>query len=615
MSAPEATTPCRHAPDGRALELGGGPLAWEPLKDGLVVEGAGLPLFGADVQPRSGHFNQTILEMGGWTGNPANLGGAPPSPTVWPRIQEIDPGQRIVDSEQPRTMAFGPATNGLGLPADWMVGEIQNTSPSEGPVAEIRPDVAITFVAGGIQTRQLDATRNKNGFFKFLDALSGVLNSVNQFDQRVKNQLGYSLLDQAGSGLGSPSGASAPATGNQGGLELMKRLNNTLEGILANAVDYGTDQVNTQLRNAGVFDQDDRFSIDTPTGILSVKFDRSANQLFNLPARSFDSDLGLSSLGFSIRGAGKAKGYFALNLGVDALSDGKPKLLQIAGESLLKLNAGFDLGNLEGKLGFLELKASPAAGASAALRANADLRLDLDAAGNVKPGFSAGINLAASAELSSKLSTLLPSYKTDISAGLTYDSSVGSFKKEDFTLANAKLNVAGLVRSAKPMLDKVSGVVNEFKPVVDFLTKPLPGLDKAGLKISVIDLAKSPLFTVITGRPPINLAFLEAIPQISAISRGLDQLAGSGDIDLGSISLAGQTLASLRPRSAKFDSLISSAYATNASNIAKGIKTQIQNKFKQSLDSLPKGTASSFSATAGLSGKAYFEFSLLENPS
>ena len=123
------------------------------------------------------------------------------------------------------------------------------------------------------------------------------------------------------------------------------------------------------------------------------------------------------------------------------------------------------------------------------------------------------------------------------------------------------------------MIDKVKGVVDEFKPIVDFITSPIPGLDKAGISISILDLAKSPLFSAVSGGPPINTAFLDAIVEVTSISRTLDLLANA-EIDLGSLTLDRNALAGINPRSSSFDSILLNAYKSSNGSID-GIKAAI----------------------------------------
>jgi len=387
---------------------------------------------------------------------------------------------------------------------------------------------------------------------------------------------------------------------------LLASLDDVVQGVDFTVVNALGSAVSAKLRSLGAFDADDSITITT-SGQLDVKFDGTFTSNIN-----FDTDLGLSSFGLNLAATAKASANLKLNFGILSEADGGYKLLAAAGNvKELELSATFEVNTLNGKLGFLDLKATGNPASTPAFLASANLGLNLEESGDLTPNFTASLNLNARATLSSTLSDQLPKFTTDISAGLSYDASSGTFIRNDFKLANTQLNVAGLVRSAKPMLDQVKGVVDQFKPIVDFLNKPIPGLDKAGVKISILQLAKSPLFQAVSGLPPINTAFLDAIPQITAISNSLDRLLSSGDIPIGALNLSSGNLAGLNTRSASFDTLLANAYA--GSNLV-GLQTEIQNQLKQSLASLPKGTSSSFQASAGLTGNPYFEFSLFNNP-
>jgi hypothetical protein len=260
-------------------------------------------------------------EVGSWKLDPFQIGK-----TAWKqvrsRIQSGQPGKSYIDNVQQLIMKSGPAQNGMGLHLSWKAGATQQATLNGLLGSKNALEIPYALVIEGIDASRVFNLSMKNVFIKTKESLSEVLDMIILIDNSTKDKLGHSILSEGSTSASVTNpGLPAPST-SQGGLGLIKKLKSTLDEVLAKATDYATDQINTQLRDAGVFDADDGFTLDDATGNIFVKFDRTLDQLVNLPAINFDSDLGLESLGFNIKGTGVAKGAFALNFGVDALSAG-----------------------------------------------------------------------------------------------------------------------------------------------------------------------------------------------------------------------------------------------------------------------------------------------------
>lgn len=505
--------------------------------------------------------------------------------------------EQVVSSlGQPST----PISNvGLGVPNS-TGSTLINNDPITGTTTQQGLPISLATPANALGTRMASLAAPAEtpdlipAIAKLHSTLESILNFVHDADAKVSDAIGLSPFSSVPKG---PKGAS----------ELLKNLQDALGDAISDGLASGVEALNTTLRGNGVFDDiNDKFEYANKK--LTLLFDRGTQSTFEL-----DSSLGLDAFGFRAKGTGAPSASFKLQLGVDLTQATAPRLIEVQPQQpLLSLDAALSINSISGDIGFLKLSATPSKNQAQALKTSASLTLGLDEKRSIKPTFNAGVDLTAAAAISSPLSTYLPSFKADLTYGLSYDSTSNKFKQKDLQISNASLSLQGLVQAAKPMVDKVKGVVEEFKPVVDFLTAPIPGLDKAKINLSILDLAKSPLFSAISGTAPMNLAFLDAITQVNSISRTLDQLS-SGEINLGSLNLSPNALQGLNPRSDRFDSVLSSAFnaTVDPAEVLRGIK----DKLDQSLKDLPKGTSGSFSAKAGLVGKPYFEFSILDKPS
>ncbi|BAY27535.1 hemolysin-type calcium-binding region [Calothrix sp. NIES-2100] len=243
----------------------------------------------------------------------------------------------------------------------------------------------------------------------------------------------------------------------------------------------------------------------------------------------FNSNLGLANVGINFSGNATLTATF--NSGFDFSVGSGTFILNPTANKEFSFNfTAQNNGNLTGKLGFLDLTAANN-GTAQAFSSNFSLNADLNSSGlieSITP--TANLNLNSLATLSG--GQYLPTFTTN----LVYNSSNSNLAFND-----VKVSLGSIFKTASPFIKDVKGVVDKFDPILDFLNKPLPVIDKFGLKYSILDLAKNPVlkayFSQVSGLPPIDTSFINSISKLSNLIKKIDGLTSSGYFNLGGFNV------------------------------------------------------------------------------
>jgi hypothetical protein len=139
-----------------------------------------------------------------------------------------------------------------------------------------------------------------------------------------------------------------------------------------------------------------------------------------------------------------------------------------------------------------------------------------------------------------------PSVSTDFVLSWGFSSANPGGPRETFgsrptvQFNNVKLNLGSFFsRFVSPILNKIKEVIDPFKPVVDFLTRPIPVIsDLFNHATSIVDLAQRL-------NPHLDLRFLTVVEDVyqflDSIPSGGNIVIDFGDFDLGNFDLRGST--------------------------------------------------------------------------
>ncbi|MEG4069895.1 DUF4347 domain-containing protein [Microcoleus sp. Pol11C2] len=351
---------------------------------------------------------------------------------------------------------------------------------------------------------------------------------------------------------------------------------------------------------------------------------------YQFPDINLSKNLGVPALSLDVDGKAKSKYNYNLSLGVGVSKD----LGCYIDTDKTKLTANIDL-NLDdqfkakGNLGFFQVDLANDTNNPTKVDADLEVKLnDLDNLGSPNDGsrltlpelqgnyqlkdlfnatLTSNANLGLTAKTSINGNAAFPSYNFDLAVDwpiLNYaNGQLTEPQKPAVAFNNMQLDLGTFVNNfAKPVIGKVSDVIQPFRPVINFLnadTKLLSTLGIAGPfdkngdgKVSVLELAAK-----ISGRD-IDTRFLDAVAKVDKVVDLANQIANSPDkIDFGSYTLG------------NIDVAEPSANLQNASPVA---KTAVQQTANQQINSKTSGKVKEFlNALKDIDG---FDLPLLTKP-
>ncbi|MEG4092050.1 calcium-binding protein, partial [Microcoleus sp. Pol12B4] len=291
---------------------------------------------------------------------------------------------------------------------------------------------------------------------------------------------------------------------------------------------------------------------------------------YQFPDINLSKNLGVPALNLDVDGKAKSKYNYNLSLGVGVSKDFGCYI----DTDKTNLTANIDLGlndqfKAKGNLGFFQVDLANDTKKPTKVDAKLEVKLkDLDNLGGPNDGsrltlpelqgnylfkdlFNANLtsnaNLGLTAKTSINGNAAFPSYNFDLAVDwpiLNYaNGELTGPQKPTVAFNNMQLDLGTFVNNfAKPVLGKISDVIQPFRPVIKFLdadTKLLSALEIAGPfdkngdgKVSVLELAAK-----LSGRD-IDTGFVDAIPKIDEVINLAKEIANSSDkIDLGSYTL------------------------------------------------------------------------------
>jgi Ca2+-binding RTX toxin-like protein len=372
------------------------------------------------------------------------------------------------------------------------------------------------------------------------------------------------------------------------GLKYISDLRLKLSAIIVS--NYSADSLKNEL-NRVLSGTGAKIEYDQNSEQFSLGFTKRNTNLFSL-----DTDLGLPNLGLKFAGGVNLTqeflGTINFKLGVNGF-----ELTPTAGKELTFSIKAENAGNLTGKLGFLELIAANN-GANKAFSADFTIAADITSGGgieNITP--VANLKLDSQITLQTSNTQFFPSFKTNV----VYNTSTAA-AGTNLEFKNVRLDLGSIVKSLTPFIKDIKGVADKFSAPLDFLNAPLPIIDSFGLKYSLLDLAKSPIFKRYS---PIDTSFIESLVTVNSLVKVLDSVSSTGDISLGGFSI---------PNLDKFNpNLDLSTSGVNLSGFIDGLNAA-KAEFDKALKNQPTSTQVNLFASAGAVGKTSFDFSILKNP-
>jgi Ca2+-binding RTX toxin-like protein len=351
---------------------------------------------------------------------------------------------------------------------------------------------------------------------------------------------------------------------------------------------------------------------------------------YEFPDINLSTNLGVPALSLDVNGKAKSKYNYNLSLGVGVSKDFGCYI----DTDKTKLTANIDLGlddqfKAKGNLGFFQVDLANDTKNPTKVDANLEIKLnDLDNLGGPNDGarltlpelqgsyqfkdlFNANLtsnaNLGLTAKTSINGNAAFPSYNFDLAVNwpiLNYaNGQLTGPQKPTVAFNNMQLDLGTFVNNfAKPIIGKISDVIQPFRPVINFLNTDTKLLSKIGLagpfdkngdgKVSVLELAAK-----LSGRD-IDTRFLDAVAKVDKVVDLANQIANSPDkIDLGSYTLG------------NIDVADQSANLQNASPVP---KTAVQQTANQQINSKTSGKVKEFlNALQDIDG---FDIPLLTKP-
>ncbi len=312
-----------------------------------------------------------------------------------------------------------------------------------------------------------------------------------------------------------------------------------------------TDQITSALDNLGL---DDLFTLEFVAEDIEDgdgeegghRFKLSLNGAYALAAESVSFDIGLPALGLDVSDAS-----VTTNIGFDAtLSFGYcPKngfFLEDNSAVELELQAELDLELLDadkgvtGRLGFLEVLVGNAAEAEQAALLSAGMALALTEEGPVyfadlhsrplSERFDFDWNVATDVNLDIMVqfaggTSSFPSIRGDLNMAWGWGNKTSdAYPDTPFVeLANVRLDLGYFLdNTVGPVLRWIDDLLEPIRPLVDFLTAPVPGVSElAGRNVSLLDMARASAQTV-------DMQFIDAVIKIVDILADLPSFDGAG---------------------------------------------------------------------------------------
>ncbi|MBL1211221.1 hypothetical protein [Geminocystis sp. GBBB08] len=299
------------------------------------------------------------------------------------------------------------------------------------------------------------------------------------------------------------------------------------------------DSVRLKLSGIAVKDYLPSELVTTINGILNgtgatISYSSTTNE-FNLSftksntnSLAIDTNLGIPTVGLNFTGNLSLTTGFTGGINFSAVGDSFSLKPTTAKELTFTLSAK-NSSNLNGKLGFLNLTAGNN-GSNNALFSDFTLSADVNGSGGIE-NISPTANLKVNSLLNLGGGSSLPNFKTN----LVFDANNPTLQFKD-----VKLGLSSVLGTVNPFITKIKGITDQFKPLLDFLSKPLPVLDKLGVNYSLLDLAETPIFKAYAasqGLPPIDTSFIKSLTTVTNIINTLGNLSVAGDVPLGNFSL------------------------------------------------------------------------------
>ncbi|WP_146136498.1 SBBP repeat-containing protein [Aphanothece hegewaldii] len=428
--------------------------------------------------------------------------------------------------------------------------------------------------------------------------LTGLDNSLAKLQESLSNQLlnNSFLNDLIGDRLNT----------NQG-IALLDNIRGVIRNVL-NTTTLVTPQqlctnLNTALLNKGLQGINFTFTSQNSTEArYSLNLNSTISNTFNI-----DTDLGLPRLGFNLNGSVKADVVFnsILNFGINLQNDSF--FLDTSNPDELKVSVNVSNQNaLSGQLGFLSLNALDS-GANKAFKTSLDFKLDLTDSDNrlnlselngasFNPSLFGNININPNIKLGSNSLSYLPKFNTDLSFNSSYNFSTQQYNSSGLQFNNVGIDLSSILGPINSYVSKIKAFTDPFKPILDFLNKPLPVLDKFGLQYTILDLI--PVLAAASGRKvTINTDFIKSLNTINQIINTLNSIGNTGIVSLGQFNV----------NASNFD--INSLNGLNTSGFINGVN-QAQNLFGNATQNNP----STVNIFAGATGGVSFDPVILKNP-
>ena len=351
---------------------------------------------------------------------------------------------------------------------------------------------------------------------------------------------------------------------------------------------------------------------------------------YEFPDINLSTNLGVPALSLDVDGKAKSKYNYNLSLGVGVSKDFGCYI----DTDQTKLTANIDLGlddqfKAKGNLGFFQVDLANDTNNPTKVDASLEVKLnDLDNLGGANDGarltlpelqgnyqfkdlFNANLtsnaNLGLTAKTSINGNPAFPSYNFDLGVNwpiLNYaNGQLTGQQKPTVAFNNMQLDLGTFVNNfAKPIIGKITDVIQPFRPVINFLNTDTKLLSKLGLEgpfdkngdgqVSVLELAAK-----ISDRD-IDTRFLDAVAKVDKVVDLANQIGNSPDkIDLGSYTLE------------DIDVADQSANLQNASPVA---KTAVEQTANQQINSKTSGKVKEFlNALQDLDG---FDVPILAKP-
>jgi Ca2+-binding RTX toxin-like protein len=386
-------------------------------------------------------------------------------------------------------------------------------------------------------------------------------------------------------------------------------------------------QLENSIRNALGPNFD--FTITGNSNSAESTFLITLGKQYQFPDLNLSKNLGVPALSLEVDGKARSQFNYNLSLGIGVSKDFGCYI----DTDQTKLTANIDLGlddqfKAKGNLGFLQVDLANDTNNPTKVGANLEVKLnDLDNLGGRDDGprltlpelqgnyqfkdlfntsLGSNANLGLQAKTSINGNPAFPSYNFDLAVNwplLNYaNGQLTGPQKPAVAFNNMQLDLGTFINNfAKPILGKISEVIQPFRPVIDFLNTDTQLLSKIGLagefdrngdgKVSVLELAAK-----LSGRT-IDTRFLDAVGKVDRVVSLVDQLATSDKIDLGSYTLG------------NIDFSEPNANLQNASPVP---KTAVQQNANQQINSKTSGkTKEFFTALQDIEG---FNIPLLTNP-